>query len=217
MKLATTTGDFNGFAKTAKDAVAAFEGTGFKHLDYSFYGVIYKNSPFLGDDWKKEVEEAAEAAARLGFDFVQAHSPDYNPLDKNADHEAGVTATLRSIEACGMLGIKNIVVHPGYCEEFTYPEGRAEFFAENKKFFEKLIPAMEKYNVNVCAENSAEGNMGRRYFIMTGKECADFANYINHPLMHVCYDVGHANMRDTSIYKELVDIGAHLKAGAYSG
>lgn len=212
MKLATTTGDFKGYTNTAAAAVAAFEGTGFKHLDYNFYNVIYKNSPFLGDNWKKEVFDAAETAAKLGFDFVQAHSPDYNPLDKNTDHEAGMKATLRSIEACGELGIKNIVVHPGYCEEFTYPDGRDEFFAANRKFYEKLIPAAEKYNVNVCAENSAEGNMGTRYFIMTGEECADFANYLNHPLFHVCFDVGHSNMRDTSIYKELSDVGSHLNA-----
>lgn len=212
MKLATTTGDFKGFAKTPAEAVAAFEGTGFKHLDYNFYSVIYKGSPFLTDDWKKEVCDAAETAAKLGFDFVQAHSPDYNPLDKNADHASGMTATLRSIEACGMLGIKNIVIHPGYCEEFTYPEGRRRFFEENRKFYEKLLPTAEKYNVTLCAENSAEGNMGVRYFLMTGEECADFANECKHPLLHICFDVGHSNMRDISIYRELTDVGEHLKA-----
>lgn len=54
--------------------------------------------------------------------------------------------------------------------------------------------------------------MGKRYFFMTGKECADFADEFNHPLLHVCFDVGHANMRNTSIFKDITDIGGHLNA-----
>ena len=111
MKLATTIGDFDFYTSCPAESVAAFEGTGFKHLDYNFYSVIYPGSPFLGENWKKEVFDAGEAAAKLGMDFVQAHSPSYNPLDPHSDHEAGMLATLRSIEGCGMLGIKNLVDH----------------------------------------------------------------------------------------------------------
>lgn len=212
MKLATTTGDFSRYAKTGAEAVKLFEETGFKHLDYSFYNVIYKNSPFLGKDWKREISDAAEAAARLGFDFVQAHSPDYNPFDRNADHEAGMPATLRSLEACGELGIKNIVVHPGFCEEFSYPESREEYFKANKNFYEKLLPTAEKFGVCICTENSAESNMGKKYFFMTGEEMKAFCDFVNHPLLKCCFDVGHANMRNTSIYKDILDIGSDLKA-----
>lgn len=50
MKLATTTGDFSKYTKTTAEAVAAFENTGFRHLDYNFYGVIYDESPFLKNE-----------------------------------------------------------------------------------------------------------------------------------------------------------------------
>ncbi len=212
MKLATTTSDFYGYTETAAEAVAAFEETGFKHLDYCFYNVIYKGSPFLTDDWRREVHEAAETAARLGFDFVQAHTPNYNPLDKGADHEAGMKALLRSIEACGELGIKNTVLHLGCCDEIKYPEDRKLFFEKNLEFCRSLFSTAEKYGVNICVENSAEQNMGGRYFLMTGKECADFVKELGHPLFHVGFDVGHSNMRDTDIYTELVNIGDELRA-----
>lgn len=210
MKLATTTGDFDGYTNTPAEAVAAFAGTGFRHLDYSFYDVLTPGSPFLTEDWKREVHAAAEAAAKLGIDFVQAHSPNYNPLHPNADHEAGLLATIRSIEACGMLGIPNIVVHSGYYPTYTYPESRASYFQETRVFCEKLFPAMEKYGVSVCLENSAESNMGRCYFFMTGQEIYDFCEWVSHPLLHGCFDVGHANLRNTSIYRELVTLGKHL-------
>ena len=158
MKLATTTGGFLPWVKTTAEAVRLYEGTGFRHLDYSFYKVIHPGSPFLGDRWLDEVEDAGREAARLGMDFVQAHSPNYNPLDPDADHAAGMLATLRSIEACGRLGILNIVVHPGVAADLDYPGDREEFFRRNLVFFRSLFPAMEKWNVNVLVENSAEKN-----------------------------------------------------------
>ena len=211
MKLASTTGDFRGYAKTTADAVRFYEGTGFRLLDYNFYNVIHEGSPFLGDRWLDEVEEAGREAERLGFDFVQAHSPNYNPLDPNADHEAGMLATLRSIEACGRLGIPNIVVHPGMTTELTYPDGRDGYFSRNRDFYRSLFPAMEKWNVNVLIENSAEANMGTRYFFMTGQEMRDFADYVDHPLLHCNWDIGHANMRGTDQREDILAMGGHLR------
>lgn len=211
MKLASTTGEFHGYAKTTADAVRFYEGTGFRHLDYNFYNVIYPESPFLGDRWLDEVEEAGREAERLGFDFIQAHSPNYNPFDPKADHEAGMLATIRSIEACGRLGIPNIVVHPGMTTELTYPDGRDGYFSRNRDFYRSLFPAMEKWNVNVLIENSAEANMGTRYFFMTGEEMRDFADYVDHPLLHCNWDIGHANMRGTDQREDILAMGGHLR------
>ncbi len=212
MKLATTIGDFFAYTSSPAEAVRLFEGTGFRHLDYSFYNVLKDDSPFLGERWMDEVEDAGREAARLGMDFVQAHSPDYNPLDPDVDHEAGMTATIRSIEACGRLGIRNIVVHPGFTQELRYPQDRDEWFRRNRDFYLSLAPALEKWNVNALAENSAEGNMGNRYFLMTGAEMSDFADYVGHPLVHCNWDVGHANMRGTDQKEDIEAMGAHLLA-----
>ena len=211
MKLASTTGEFHGYARTPADAVRFYEGTGFRHLDYNFYNVIYPESPFLGNRWLDEVEEAGREAERLGFDFIQAHSPNYNPFDPKADHEAGMLATIRSIEACGRLGIPNIVVHPGMTTELTYPDGRDGYFSRNRDFYRSLFPAMEKWNVNVLIENSAEANMGTRYFFMTGQEMRDFADYVDHPLLHCNWDIGHANMRGTDQREDILAMGGHLR------
>ena len=212
MKLATTIGDFYAYASPPAEAVRLFEGTGFRHLDYSFYHVLRASSPFLGDRWMDQVEDAKREAERLGFDFVQAHSPNYNPLDPNADHEAGMLATLRSIEACGRLGIRNLVVHPGMAADLFYPKDRDEYFRRNREFYLSLAPALEKWNVNALAENSAEVNMGGRYFPMTGAEMRDFADYVGHPLVHCNWDTGHANIRGTDQKEDIEAMGAHLLA-----
>lgn len=217
MRLATTIGDFAKYtysnpAFSTADAVRMFEGTGFKYLDYDFYGVIYPGSPFLADHWLDHVMEAGEAADRLGMKFVQAHSPNYNPQDPNFDHAAGMLATIRSIEACGHLGIPNLVVHSGFSYDYRYPQDRDGYFAFNRKFYESLFPAMEKHNVNVLIENSAEENMQGKYFFMTGQEMTDFLDEISHPLLHAAWDTGHANMRGCNQYQEICRLGSHLKA-----
>ena len=212
MKLATTIGDFFAYTSSPAEAVRLFEGTGFRHLDYSFYNVLRAGSPFLGERWMDQVEDALREAERLGFDFVQAHSPNYNPLDPKADHEAGMLATLRSIEACGRLGVRNLVVHPGTAADLFYPKDRDEYFRRNREFFLSLAPALERWNVNALAENSAEANMGGRYFPMTGAEMRDFADCVGHPLVHCNWDTGHANMRDTDQKEEIEAMGAHLLA-----
>ena len=80
MKLVMTTGNLSSYSDDRSIAapLVPMSKTPFKHIDMSFYNVIYPGSPWIasGDSWKKEVEQAAEYAQAGGFDFCQAHSPD---------------------------------------------------------------------------------------------------------------------------------------------
>lgn len=212
MKVATTISDFHGYTQSWADAVQQFEGTGFRYLDFNFHSGYYPNSPFLGPNWMEDVEKAAQAAEKLGFRFVQAHAPGYDPLNPTADHESGMLGILRSIEACAFLGIANVVVHPGSSKAYTYPHGKQEFWKKNQEFYEKLYPAMEKFQVNVLIENSATGNMEGKYFFFSGEEMAAFLDKCNHPLLHACWDTGHANMDHRDQYQDILDLGDHLRA-----
>ena len=166
----------------------------------------------LKDDWMEPIRKAAKAAEQLGFDFVQAHSPCNNFMNPQEDFETVVLANLRSIEACGYLGIPNIVVHSGTSHTYRYPGDMERYIEANRRFYESLYPAMEKYNVRVLIENGATANMGDQCFPMTGRELADFIETLGHPLLGACWDVGHANLQDPDQYKDIVAMGSHLKA-----
>ena len=221
MKIATTMGEMYDyvpgevFPTRTADAVALYADSGFRYLDYSFYTANKPGSVFLTDDWERQVEEAGAEAARLGMSFVQAHSPDYNPFrDKNdtAYHENGLLATKRSIAACGKLGIPNIVVHTAIGPECLYPDDKEKYFHKNLPFIQSLYPEMEKWNVRVCIENSAEGNMGKNYFFLTAEDMNDFIDFVGHPLLGACWDTGHGNMRGADVYHELTTLGKNLHA-----
>lgn len=209
MKLASTTADFREYAQTSAEAVALFEGTGFRFLDMSFYHENHPGSPFVapGDAWKKAVCEAGEAAARMGFSFCQAHSPAGEYFGSAEKRESLLTSTRRSIEACAMLGIKNIVVHGEGSPAFT----PLEFMKRNRELYSDLFGAMEKFGVNVLIENSCEQN-SPCYYMRTGAEMREFIEFVNHPLLHACWDTGHAHMRDMDQYGSIVALGSELRA-----
>lgn len=212
MKIATTIIDSYRYFDTPAETVRFYKGTGFRLLDYSFYDVLKGNDPFMDDGWKKLITDAKNAADELGFTFVQAHAPAYNPLAKDYDHARGVTGMVRSIQACGMLGVRNTVTHSGITRDYLYPGDRDAYFEANRPFYRSLIPYMEEYGVNVLIENSCEVNMGGQYFPMTAEEMNAFITALGHPGFGACWDIGHAHIQKVNTHDELVTLGKNLRA-----
>ena len=207
MKVATTISDFRGYTDSCVKSVCQFEGTGFRYLDFGF-----STAELLNEHWMETVKEAAKVAAERGLSFVQAHAPGYNPFDAATDHNLGMLTVRRAIQACEVLGIANIVVHPGCSKEYMDPDGKDQFWQMNQKFYEKLYPTMERHNVNVLIENTGTGNMEGKYNFLSGREMAEFLDACNHPLLHACWDTGHANMDHRDQYQDILDLGDHLRA-----
>ena len=212
MKIATTIGEVYAYTSSPADAVRFYKDSGFRYLDYSFYSVArVENHPFMGDNWKQIIRDAKAAADELGFTFVQAHSPDCAVRGEKAEH--GLRATIRSIEACGMLGIQNMVIHAGFFPEIKRPDGELAFFEENEPFMRALIPAMEEYNVNILFENTTTKHCkDGLFFPVYGKELNNFVEFMGHPLFGAAWDVGHAHMDAIDQYTEIMAMGKNLKA-----
>ena len=211
MKIATTTADFAPYLENDEARIRELHRAGFRYIDLSMY-VIKPKSPHMQENWREAVENIKAIADGLGMTFVQAHSPGGNPLSRDERHvDFLLKATLRSIEICGMLGIKNTVVHSGHAQGI----GKEEWFARNKDFYEKLLPTAEKCGVNILCENSTASNMGEQYFINSGRDMREFIDYVDHPLFHGCWDTGHANC-EGSQYDEILTLGEHLYAIHYN-
>lgn len=214
MKLCTTIGDFNYYFDGWAEQIEAMARTPFRYLDFSFYNQTQPGCFLWKDNWMDFVKVAGETANRHGLRFVQAHSPAYNyePKGDPETQKWGMLGLLHSIEACGYLGINNIVVHACKDNSLRYPEDMEAYIALNTEFYSKLIPTMEKYQVNVLVENSSEGLMHGKCYFMSGQDIKNFVTRFNHPLLHVCWDIGHANMRGHDQYEDLKTVGSDLYA-----
>ncbi len=205
MKLATSTSDFDRFCSNYSDRIKYVYDAGFKYIDLSLYTVSENDALIISDDYQKTVDRIIKYAQEKNIQFVQCHSPNTNPLDKN-QFEKAVKWNIRAIEICGALGIPNMVIHSGWDPNAT----KKEWFQRNKAFFERLFETMEKHNVNVLHENTTSANMPW-YYPKTGADMVEFSNYVNHPMFHSCWDTGHANIEGNQ-YEEILSLGNDLYA-----
>jgi len=211
MKIATTTGDFSFYCANDSERIRELHRAGFRYIDLSMYS-FKPDSVYMRDGWQDEVQTVKRTADSQGMQFVQAHSQGGNPLSDDAEKvDFLLKATVRSIEICEMLGIKNTVVHSGHAKGIT----KEEWFEKNKEFYQKLFPVAEKCGVNILCENSTASNMGERYFINSGKDMHEFIEYVDHPLFHGCWDTGHANCEGNQ-YDEIMAVGKELYAIHYN-
>jgi sugar phosphate isomerase/epimerase len=111
-----------------------------------------------------------------------------------------------SIEICGILGIPHTVVHAGHAKGIS----KEEYFERNLAFYRQLFPVMEATGVSVLVENSTKANMGDQYYVNSGADLAEFLRYAGHPLLHACWDTGHANC-EGSQYDEIMALGDELR------
>lgn len=205
MKLATTTCDF-GIYPSHEERIRHLYDAGFRYIDLSLYTEADMRD-FMKPDWKETALKLKNYAESLGMKFVQAHSPGGNPLSRDANWNWLLESTIRSVEICGVLGIPNTVVHAGWAADI----GREEYYERNLAFYCLLYPAMEQNNVNVLIENSTKSNMGNNYYFLTGADMKEFLKFADHPLLHACWDTGHANIEGHQ-YDDLVALGGDLYA-----
>ncbi len=212
MKLCTTTGDFSLHAKNDFEKVLEISLAGFKYLDFSMYE--NEASQYMRDDWRETIKKLKDYADSLGVKFVQAHSPAFETLetlDPNENWQEKFQQTLRSIEICKELDIPFAVIHAGVKRNSS----KEETIELNKKFYDLLLPTMEKTGVTVLVENVGISDNNGRYYLNSGKRLAEFIDYYGHPLLQACYDFGHGNVFKNA-YEDVTHLGKRLKAIHYN-
>ena len=210
MKLVTTTNVLAPYVcgRSVAEPLSLLAQTPFRHVDLSFYSIIYPGSPWLapGDGWKKEIEDCAEAAVRYGFDFRQAHSPDGEHFAPGEKRDALLLATSRTLEACRMLSIPHTVIHAA-----STPPDFDRFVPDNVAFYRLFADESEKYGVDMLTENT--GSLWNpEYRLFTGAQMADFVRAAGIPRLHVCWDTGHANSEGRNQYEDVLALGPELRA-----
>lgn len=212
MKLCTTTEDFKAYYSGDADKLREVAAAGFHYADFSMYN--NEAAAYMHDGWREDIRRLKAVADELGITFVQAHSPAFETLetlDPREDPEEKTRQTIRSIEICGELGIPMTVVHAGV--KRNTPE--EETYRLNKAFYNRLLPAMEKTGVCVLVENVGIADNNGRVYMNSAERLLNFVAYFDHPLLGVCWDVGHGNVFGKQ-YDQIVKLGKHLRAIHYN-
>lgn len=206
MKLATTTGDFYPYTKSQTEAMEYIRRAGFKYIDYNF-GTDYNcKNGIYGDDPQKHIEDVLKKAEELGVKLIQSHAPMGRPL---ADEDGSfLRDTAKCVEACGKMGIPNVVIHSGYLKDIS----KEECFERNKRFFMPLLELGEKHNVDILVENFNKMVHDDVYWIDNAHDLLEMINYVDHPRFRAVWDAGHGNMQELPQDEAIRLLGKHLCA-----
>lgn len=208
MKIATTTGDFSAYTTNQSEAIRYVREAGFRYADYNFHMDAAAQTGIALPDWKMQIEAVRRTAEEIGITFVQSHAPMGRPLVKDENYPRFMEINRRCIEACAVLGIPNIVVHSGYAPGLSIEET----FERNKAFYSELLPIAERFGVEILTENFNRMYKPDIYWIDNAKDLRELIDYIDHPLLHACWDTGHGNLQEMSQDEALRILGSRVHA-----
>lgn len=208
MRLATTTGDFSAYTTSQRDAIRLIREAGFRYVDYNFNMDVAAQRGIVFPEWKKQIEAVHRTAEEIGITFVQSHAPMGRPIIKDEHFPHFMEINCRCIEACAMLGIPNIVVHSGYAPNLSVEET----FERNKEFYDELLPVAERFDVEILTENFNRMYKPDVYWVDSAKDLRALIDYIDHPLLHACWDAGHGNLQEMPQDQALRLLGTHVHA-----
>lgn len=201
---------------SVENAIERLAAAGFRVLDFNFTDSIFENSPFMGEQWKEWVENIAKLAAKLGISFSQAHGPIYNIFEEETEkYKLFTELSRRAIVGSGILGVKWIVFHTGSLPGALDKEHLDFMKQRNIAWVSSLLEIAEKHNVGIALENLRDGYRTADMFRIYGatpSELIEVVDEINHPLVGLCLDTGHAAIQRLDLEKTIIAMGKRLKA-----
>lgn len=193
MKLSTMSNYLNSLYGEEKMLQMIAEA-GFDAVDYSMF--IHEDPKGILQDghYRERAEKVRKMAANLGLSVNQCHAPYRFDYGDPAGWDQAHRLLRRSLEAAGIMGVKNVVVHPLHYRK--YAENAKQVHTENLELYRSLMPLAEEYGITICSENMWQWNEDRTKLLPD--ECAfpeEFAALIDEVdscRFGACLDLGHA-------------------------
>lgn len=209
MKLSQTNGPALHCYDTVTETIEHVKKCGFSCVDISFFSRFQKGSIYFSDDYMKVVYEYREALKRYDVAPVQSHEPAGNSIGDDGG-EYYMKKTPRAIEMAAKIGCPSITIHPGSTN--TYEMAKEAFVEGNVKAIKKLIPYAEEYGIELLLENIGYKDTPPFFNVhaSTAQDLIDIVDEIDHPLVAVNWDIGHAHFNGLDEYAEMTRLGKRL-------
>ncbi len=165
---------------------------------------------------KKFLDPWIAAAHECRLPWVQAHGPFFNIYATRELDQFAKSICPQALRACQHVGAPWMVIHPGSYPGAFDRSHRLAMIADHVRFIGDLLPTCEKTGVGIAVENLSEvgahaNGMARRFGSVV-EELIDLVDAVNHPLVGICWDTGHARMNQLRDQKAaLVAMGPRLK------
>ena len=217
MRLGTTTTLFargrDGSRVSYEDQLKACREAGFLTVELDL------STALGGEDWESEISRIGEALSLLGLDASQARAP-FNdflftagkaPSEEEKAHLC--TSLSRTVEACGRLGVKELVLRP--LNDSINTEYDTEIIVgTNRDFYLSYAEAAASHGTGVTFENMYELNMAewRRTFCTSVDDLLLLTGAFEGLNAGVCWDFGHAHQMFADQAAAMKRVGGLIRA-----
>lgn len=204
------------------DSLKMTRDCGFDGVDFSlWYYSQGDDAPLKMDNWREFVLKARRLLDENGLCVPQAHAHwrHEGQLQRDFSYPLPGEIFARNIEACHMLGCDKLVFHP--IQHFFPIENEAEtrrkVMDANVAWFSALLPVAEKFGVQLLLENlfdyqHIQSPDAPPIPLSRGEDLMYVIEKINHPLVQICLDTGHASIAGADIPAMIRLYGDHLRA-----
>ncbi|MBP3336836.1 MAG: sugar phosphate isomerase/epimerase [Clostridia bacterium] len=181
-----------------EEAIKMAKEAGFDAIDYSYYW-LDENSEILGENYLEYAKNVKKLLEKYGLVCNQAHAPFDLKYDDNLDmSNEKYLCLVRSIEAAGLIGAENIVVHTIHMPE----NSEKGFWEYNQNFYKGLAPFAQKAGIKIAVENlfcrdSKRQCISRQGRLATPEMLSRFVKELGTDNFSACIDLGHAAISGT--------------------
>ena len=190
------------------DCLSVLSDAGFGWVDFWLYSYSEKpGAPMLADNWRDWVRDTRCRLEAKGLTPGQIHCAwiHGSAIREDFSWDAPAPVFHRSIEAARMLGCRRLIFHPIFYRHRIASEAvRARLLDIDVAWFRALLPTAEKYAVELHLENTfdfahVQGPEDRGFMCATAEEMLYLVRQLNHPLIRLCLDTGHAHIAGQDI------------------
>jgi len=165
-----------------------------------YFGYMAKDNDdrFLQPDAAEFCKELLSLAGDLGLTFNQAHAPyqmDHKPW-LEGHREDILRRYQRAFELSGILGVRNVVVHPLHCMNYLNNDPKW-ILEQNVEYYSTLAPMARDAGVKIAIENMWQKNQYSKHITLSAcsspyelRDYVDACNQVS-PVFVACLDLGH--------------------------
>ncbi len=173
------------------EAIKHLADAGYDAIDFTMFEDYNEQALYYDSNYEEYAYKLLQTAKECGVFFNQAHAPFPSYRVGDEEYNKKTTPKLhRSIEICGILGVKNIIIHP------------VDFKGDNKKrnlsMYQSLLPTAKKTGVKIALENMWHYDSKRccisANVCSVPEEFNAFLDALDPEWFTACLDLGHIGL-----------------------
>lgn len=168
------------------------------------------------DDWRQWTENIKEKSDELGLTVSQCHALFNIFIPEDFRYISPQEIIIRNFHACKILGCNKLVFHPlFYLKRVTSLDVHERILQYNLRWFQELLPIAEELSIEIDIENGfdfadIQQNGDIPFAFSTVEDVCWLVDKLDHPLVKVCFDTGHANISALDVPGAIREIGMRL-------